>query len=71
MKVKLQFNLPEEQAEFDAALEGYRWKSVCEKMRILIMDQQRNQGRYTAVVAIGEVSEKLYTLVDEAGLSFD
>ena len=71
MKATLSFELPEMQTEFDAALEGYRWKSVCEQLRMFIRDQQKHDDHSIARMAFGEVSEKLYTLVDEAGLSFD
>ena len=71
MKATLEFDLPTEQAEFDAALEGYRWKVVCEQLRQFIRNQQKHEDHNIARIAVGEVSEKLYTLVDEAGLSFD
>ncbi len=68
MKAKLQFNLPEEQAEFDAALNGIKWKQVAEEMRMFLRGRIKNedydQGTHKA-------SEKLYTIVDEAGLNFD
>jgi hypothetical protein len=71
MKATLSFELPEMQTEFDAALEGQKWKSVCEQLRMFIRDQQKHEYHSWALIAYGEVSEKLYTLVDEAGLSFD
>jgi hypothetical protein len=71
MKATLEFDLPTEQAEFDAALEGQKWKSVCEQLRMFIRNQQKHDDHSIARMAFGEVSEKLYTLVDEAGLSFD
>ena len=71
MKATLSFELPEMQTEFDAALEGYRWKAVCEQLRLFIRDQQKHEDVHLAKTVFGEVSEKLYTLVGEAGLSFD
>jgi len=69
MKATLEFDLPTEQAEFDAALEGHKWKQVAETMRVYLRGKVKDESHYK--VSVSEVSEKLYTLVDEAGLSFD
>jgi hypothetical protein len=71
MKVSLEFDLSTQRADFYEALEGHKWKSVCEQLRLFIRDQQKHDDHSIARMAFGEVSEKLYTLVDEAGLSFD
>ncbi len=72
MKATLEFDLPTEQAEFDAALEGHKWKQIAETMRMYFRERLKNgahteDGRICAQI----ISEKFYTLVDEAGLSFD
>lgn len=69
MKVSLEFDLSTQRADFYEALEGHKWKQVAETMRMYLRGKVRDEIHYK--VSVSEISEKLYTLVDEAGLSFD
>ena len=72
MKVSLEFDLSTQRADLYEALEGHKWKQIAETMRMYLRERLRNEahsedGRICAQI----ISEKFYTLVDEAGLSFD
>jgi hypothetical protein len=73
MKATLEFDLPTEQAEFDAALEGQKWKQISETMRIYLRDKIE-QDEYNDAghrQGLRQSSEMLHQLVDDNGLNFD
>jgi hypothetical protein len=74
MKAILEFNLPEEQPEFDNAVNGAKWSLVAWKL-----DQWlRSQIKYSpddmsqeAYEAFEECRDKLHEIKNEYSLSFD
>jgi len=71
MKAILEFTLPEEQVEFDCAVDGVKWMSA-----MWDLDQYlRNQLKYESegmsedtFKAIEKCREKLYEILNEEGL---
>ena len=69
MKAILEFNLPEDQPEFNTAIKGSDWKHVCWEMEQWLRSQYKympdetyNEDRYNAYV---EAREKLFELMQE------
>jgi len=73
MKVTLEFDLSTQRADFYEALEGHKWKQVAETMRLYLRDKIERDEFHDAVNrrALNQVSEMLYQIVDDNGLSFD
>ena len=61
MKAILEFNLPEDQPEFNTALQGSDWKHVCWQMDQLL----RTNTKYAPDDANEEVLEALQKVRDE------
>ena len=73
MKVILEFNLPEEQSEYNFATQGSDWYFVVWKMEQWLRqqykympDEEYNEDRYNAYV---EAREKLFELMKENGVN--
>ena len=74
MKAILEFNIPEDQDDFESASQGYKWWSVAWDM-----DQWlRNQIKYAPdgmtddeLKAFEECREKLRELIDDYNLNLD
>jgi hypothetical protein len=69
MKATLEFNLPEEQYEFDCAVRGQSWKGAVS----LLDNYLRNESKYSnrEVVSTQEVREKLFEILREQDLELD
>lgn len=74
MKAILEFNLPEDQLEFDLMSNASKWYSLAWEL-----DQDlRSQTKYAPDTmheeyykALKDTRDKLYTLLSENGISFD
>jgi hypothetical protein len=73
MKAVLEFDLPEEQHEFDCAVDGWKWTLVAWEL-----DQHlRAQLKYNDKLSeeqydlYQEIRDKLWEIVNEKDLSFD
>lgn len=75
MKAILEFNLPEDQADFELATKGSKWWNVCWDMDQWLRqqykympDEEYSEDRYNTYV---EAREKLFQLMNENGVSLD
>ena len=75
MKATLEFNLPEDQQEFDLATKGLKWWNVCWDMDQWLRaqykympDNEYSEDKYNAYV---KAREKLFELMRENGVSLD
>ena len=75
MKAILEYNLPEDQIEFDFATTGSKWWHVCWEMDQWLRAQYKympdegfSKDKYDAYV---EAREKLFELMQENGVSLD
>ena len=75
MKAILEFNLPEDQADFELAAKGSDWYFVAWKMDQWLRqqykympDEEYNEDRYNAYV---EAREKLFELMQENGVNLE
>ena len=73
MEATLKYNLPEEQNEFESAINGWKWS-----IAIWEFDQHlRSQIKYNDKLSEGqcdtyqEIREKLWDVIRDKGLSFD
>lgn len=72
MKAILEFNLPEEQAEFELATNGVKWMSFAHAFsEYLRAEWKYNEDGYTddQYKVIVQVREKFYEMLNEEGLS--
>lgn len=75
MKATLEFNLPEDQQEFNLATKGSNWWNVCWDMDQWLRaqykympDEKYSKDKYDAYV---EARDKLFELMSENGVSLD
>ena len=75
MKATLEYNLPEDQIEFDFATNGSKWWKVCWDMEQWLRqqnkympDEEYSEDRYNAYV---EAREKLFQLMQENGVNLE
>lgn len=75
MKAVLEFNLPEDQDDFELATKGSKWYGVVWNMDQWLRqqykympDEEYSEDRYNAYV---EAREKLFVLMQENGISLD
>ena len=75
MKAILEFNLPEDQIEFDFATNGSKWWKVCwdinqwlRQQYKYMPDEEYSEDRYNAYV---EAREKLFELMQENGVNLE
>ena len=69
MKAILEFNLPEEDDAHKLALDGWKWKSVCEELAQWLRSVHKHTDRETLTVE--EVRARLYEEIASSGLSLD
>lgn len=74
MKATLEFNLPEENHDFENASNGWRWKAFVYEFDQYLRTQTKynaysyTQEQYDQVV---KVREKLYEMLNDVNLSLD
>jgi len=75
MKATLEYNLPEDQIEFDFAINGSKWWKVCwdinqwlRQQYKYMPDEEYSEDRYNAYV---EAREKLFELMQENGVNLE
>jgi len=75
MKATLEYNLPEDQIEFDFATNGSKWWKVCwdinqwlRQQYKYMPDEEYSEDRYNAYV---EAREKLFELMQENGVNLE
>ena len=73
MEAILKFNLPEEQPEFDNAVNGWKWSIVTWELDQHLRSQLKYNDKLTEEQydALQEVRDKLWEIVNEHSLSFD
>jgi len=73
MEAILKFNLPEEQTEFDNAVNGWKWSVVVWELDQHLRSQLKYNDKLTEEQydALQEVRDKLHELKHEHSLSFD
>ena len=73
MKAILEFDLPEEQPEFDNAVNGGKWSIVAWELDQHLRSQLTYNDKLTEEQydALQEVRDKLWEIVNEHSLSFD
>jgi len=68
MKAILEFNLPEDQPEFNTALQGSDWKHVCWQMDQLLRTNTKyapDDANEEVLVALQKVRDELYRFMIE------
>ena len=75
MKATLEYNLPEDQIEFEFATNGSKWWKVCwdinqwlRQQYKYMPDEEYSEDRYNAYV---EAREKLFELMQENGVNLE
>jgi len=70
MKAKLEFNLPEEQYEFDTAINGGKWKQVVWEIQQFLRKEIKYNDKITEeqYQAYRIVQDELYNKIAEYGL---
>lgn len=70
MKAKLEFNLPEDQAEFDEAINGGKWKQVVWEIQQFLRKEIKYNDKVTEeqYQAYRIVQDELYNKIAEYGL---
>jgi len=75
MKAILEFNLPEDQADFELANNGSKWWNVCWGMDQWLRqqykympDEEYSEDRYNAYI---EARDKLREIMNENGVNLD
>jgi hypothetical protein len=71
MKAILQFNLPEDQIEFDTACKAVEWKLIASKMDEFLRSRIEHTTNYDEVVGLEIAQEKFWELVSEYGVMMD
>jgi hypothetical protein len=71
MKANIEFNLPEEQDEFECAVDATKWKKVCEDFA----NKLRNHWKYGAdvnaegLINLEKIKEEFFDCLHSEGLS--
>ena len=70
MKAKLEFNLPEDQAEFNEAINGGKWKQVVWEIQQFLRKEIKYNDKVTEeqYQAYRIVQDELYNKIAEYGL---
>jgi len=70
MKAKLEFNLPEDQAEFNEAINGGKWKQVVWEIQQFLRKEIKYNDKITEeqYQAYRIVQDELYNKIAEYGL---
>ena len=73
MEAILKFNLPEEQTEFDNAVNGGKWSIVAWELDQHLRSQLKHNDKLTEKQydTLQEVRDKLWEIVNEYSLNFD
>jgi hypothetical protein len=74
MKAKLEFNLPEDQSEFQCALQGSNWKHVCWKLNEWLRGNVKHAPDSVdekTLQAYRETREQLLQLMLNHGVDFE
>jgi len=73
MKAILEFDLPEEQPEFDNAVNGGKWSIVAWELDQHLRSQLKHNDKLTEKQydTLQEVRDKLWEIVNEYSLNFD
>lgn len=71
MTATLSFSLPDEHAEFRDALEGTKWRSVCEEMDQYLRDAIKHDTGPLNTANIQNFRDILRECATSRGLSFD
>ena len=73
MKATLEFNLPDEQLEFDNAVNGWRWSSIVWELDQHLRSQIKYNDKLTEeqYKVLQEVRDKLHEIKYEHNLNFD
>jgi hypothetical protein len=70
MTATLTFSLPEEQEEFDRAVQGGNWRMVVEDLEAHLQSRLKHEDLSEDVaVALDRARQHLFTLIAERGLS--
>jgi transcriptional regulator of acetoin/glycerol metabolism len=66
MKATLEYNLPEEQSEHADALNGYKWRGICQELDNIL----RNKMKYENVetMRLEDIRKELHQLADASSL---
>lgn len=74
MKATLEFNLPDDQHEFDLAVNGIKWMSFALQFEQYLRGEWKyNEGAYTEeqYKVLEQIRERFYEIIREEGLSLD
>ncbi len=70
MTATLTFSLPEEQEEFDRAVQGGNWRMIAEDLDAHLRSRLKHEDLPDEVhAALEQARTHLYTLLEERGLS--
>jgi hypothetical protein len=70
MTATLTFSLPEEQEEFDRAVQGSDWRMIVEDLEAHLQSRLKHEDLSEDVaVALDRARQHLFTLIAERGLS--
>jgi hypothetical protein len=73
MKAILEFNLPDEQSDFDNAVDGYKWSLVAWELDQHLRSQLKYNDELTEEQhdTCQEIRDKLWDILGDKNLSFD
>ena len=72
MTAQLTFNLPEESAEHQIAIDGWKWRTVVADLNSYLRDALKYGNDFkSANHAIESTRERLFALMGEEGVSLD
>jgi hypothetical protein len=73
MKAILEFDLPDEQYEFERAVEGRRWQWFAHSLMEYIKKEKKWNDKLTdgEYKVLEKVEQEFYDLLEEEGLSLD
>lgn len=70
MKSTLEFDLPEDQEYFEAAIKAYDWKMIVEKLDRYFRNHIKHSDDFDSIKGIEMAEEKLWELVQEHDCTF-
>ena len=72
MKAMLEFNLPEDQSDHEIAVNGWKWKAICEQLDSYLRQHTKHGTTFDSPrAAVDMIRKQLWDLVQEYGVSFD
>jgi len=73
MKAILEFNLPDEQSDFDNAVDGYKWSLVAWELDQHLRSKLKYNDKLTEEQydTYQEIRDKLWDILGDKNLSFD